>query len=487
MRPAKIPLLLMWLALPVVAGAQGPRPEGSLPAGLPGATMTVAAPGRGSADSLPCPECDPPKRFWFGAADLMLMQFIPWVPNAILRDQVWAQVGPQTWKNNLVYPWQWDDNSFMNNQFGHPYHGSTYYNSGRTNGYDFWASGLWSFGGSLMWELFFEAWAPAPNDFVNTSVGGIVLGETLYRLSRLPLDNTATGGERVWREVASGLINPVSGINRLVRGETGRVSATPPDWRPSAILGLIDLGYRQTTQTLNGAGEGESGQWNATFALSYGDPITDMSRSPFSYFGVRADLAGPTSGTLVSQFSARGSLAAWPLNESRTQQFALTLEYDYFNNPAFIYGGQSVQAGLVSTFGEAGSTWWGQTNVLVNGVILGATQSDYYDTVEGRNYDYGPGVGTLLGARFLYKSRWMGTAAYTGLWLVTIDGSESAHFQDALSIEGRFWATPRLGLGVSYTGYNRRSDYAGTVPDVHQSSGFLRAFVSTALPGMPLP
>jgi hypothetical protein len=145
-----------------------------------------------------------------------------------------------------------------------------------------------------------------------------------------------------------------------------------------------------------------------------------------------------------------------------------------------------VQAGLVSTFGEAGGTWWGQTNVLLNGVILGATQSDYYDTVEGRNYDYGPGLGTLLGARFLYKSRWMATAAYTGLWLHTIDGSESAHFQDALTVEGRFWATPRLGLGMSYTAYNRRSDYAAA-PDVRQSSGFLRAFLSTAVPGMPLP
>ena len=387
--------------------AQGPRSASTLPALPPAAPV----PGTGQ-DTLPCPECNPPKQFWRAAGFLMVSQLVPYIFNSAVRGEVWSDVGPTTWRNNIVYPWQWDDNTFQNNQFGHPYQGNMYFNSARTNGYDFWSSAIWPFAGSLMWEIFFEAWAPAPNDFVNTSVGGVTLGETLYRLSRLPLDNTATGGERVWREVASGLLNPISGVNRLLRGETGRVSANPAGMAPqrhltaSSTSGTARRPAPSARATWRPAPPSGTRPSTSRTAIA----VKDLSRAPFSYFAFRADLAGPSETGIMSQFSARGSLAAWALGESRRHQAALSLAYDYFNNPAFVYGGQSVQMGLVSTYGAPGSTWWGQTNFLFNGVLLGATQSDYYDTIEGRNYDYGPGLGTILSARFLYKNRLLATA-----------------------------------------------------------------------------
>jgi len=456
----------------------GPMPVELLPA-LPG---SAARPPR---DSLACPDCNPPIRFWAAAGELMLIQAVPFTINHFVRGYAWADVSPQTWKNNLSYPWQWDDNQFLNNQFSHPYQGNLYFNAARTNGYNFWQSAAWPFVGSAMWEIFFEAWAPAPNDFVNTSVGGVILGETFNRLSNLVLDNTATGGERALREVGAALLNPVGGLNRLIRGQTRRVSANPPSWRPSFILGVLDLGYRRTTQSL-GSGFIESGdnQWNATLSLSYGNPVKDLSGPPFSYFALRADLAGPGPTGLVNQFSARGSLAAWPLGNGRHNQVALSLEYDYFNNPAFVYGGQSAQFGLVTLIGKPGGNWWGQTSVLVNGVILGATQSDEYQSVEGRDYDYGPGLGAIGTARVLYKNRLQGTAAYTGLWIHTLDGTDSAHYQDALMVEGRYWASHRIGVGVSFTAYHRHSVYSG-LPSVDQQANFVRFFLSEALPGLP--
>src|SRR5690242_18603171 len=121
--------------------------------------------------TLPCPECQPPKRPLFGFGELMIVQLIPSTVNNVLRGAEWADVSPTTWYNNLQNPWQWDDNKFLNNQFSHPYHGSLYFNSARANGYNFRASAPWAFGGSLMWELFGEVWAPSPNDFLNTSLG----------------------------------------------------------------------------------------------------------------------------------------------------------------------------------------------------------------------------------------------------------------------------------------------------------------------------
>lgn len=66
------------------------------------------------------------------------------------RDAEWAKISLHSWATNLENPWQWDNNAFVNNQFSHPYHGSLYYNAGRTNGFNFWQSSAWSFGGSLV-------------------------------------------------------------------------------------------------------------------------------------------------------------------------------------------------------------------------------------------------------------------------------------------------------------------------------------------------
>lgn len=469
------------------SAASAPLIRGPVPIApglLPGAADAGQARGPIPDDTLPCPQCHPPKRFWMGLMNVAVADAVPMFVSTVLNDEEWAYVGPRTWANNFIYPWQWDDNSFTNNQFAHPYQGSMYYNAGRTNGYGFWASGAWAAAGSLLWEYFLEAWAPAPNDFVMTTLGGIGLGEALYRASRLPLDNAATGSNRTWREIWSGLLNPMSGLNRLLRGETHEISANPPDWRPTAVLGLLDMGYRNVTQAENGGPEEGTTQLNASFLLSYGDPVGDLRRAPFSYFSVRADLAGPSTSTVLNQVSARGNLAAWPLDGAARNQVALFLEYDYFDNPAFTYGGVGAQAGVVTSFGAPGRTWWGQTQVLVNGVLLGAVASDYYASVEGRNYDYGPGVGTLLSGRIRYKEHLQATVGYTGLSIFTVDGAESTHYQDATLLELRYWLNHRVGLGVSYTSYSRNSFYED-VPKVEQFASFGRIFASAAFPGLP--
>ena len=76
----------------------------------------------------------------------MLVQAIPWGFTYFVRDGEWSRISPDTWITNLKFAWQWDNNKFANNQFAHPYHGSLYFNAGRTNGYNFWASLPWAFG-----------------------------------------------------------------------------------------------------------------------------------------------------------------------------------------------------------------------------------------------------------------------------------------------------------------------------------------------------
>jgi hypothetical protein len=149
----------------------------------------------------------------------VLTQLIPWSFNHFVRDAEWASISPAVWWTNLQNPWQWDNNAFLNNQFSHPYHGSLYYNVGRTNGFNFWESSLWSFGGSFMWEIMGEQWAPAPNDLLNTGLGGITLGEMLFRASSLVLDNRATGFERTMREIGAFALDRCAGSTGCSTGQ----------------------------------------------------------------------------------------------------------------------------------------------------------------------------------------------------------------------------------------------------------------------------
>jgi uncharacterized protein DUF3943 len=436
-------------------------------------------------DTVGCPDCSPrEKRFWLASLELMAVQLLPWSLNHFVRDAEWADISFKTWENNLENPWQWDDNQFLNNQFSHPYHGAMYFNSARANGYSFWGSFAWPFAGSMMWELFGEAWAPSPNDWLNTSLGGISLGESLWRLSSLTLDNTATGSERMWREIGGAALNPVRGFTRLVRGEVNDVGPNPEDARPSRIQAVLDVGYRRiSTDGEAGLSEGSADdQWNIGIGLNYGDLLTDVRRSPFSYFQIDAELAGPSETRKLTRLSSRGSLAAWPLDHASRHQFAVLMSYNYFDNPAFTFGGQSGHAGILSLWGDRDRRkFWVQTEVLLTGIAIGATRSDYYHTIEGRNYDYGTGGGAVVNARAYFHHRASLRLGYASFYINTIDGADSKHYQDAFTAEARVRLTHRFGLGALITQYDRTSQYTG-LADVTQRSTLARAFISTAIP-----
>ena len=94
----------------------------------------------------------------------------------------------------------------------------------------------------MIWELFMENEHPSTNDIISTTVGGVYMGETAYRLSSMILDNSATGSERTFREIGAFFVNPIRGFNRFVTGKTGKVGMTPEEWRPSYLGGHLTAG-----------------------------------------------------------------------------------------------------------------------------------------------------------------------------------------------------------------------------------------------------
>jgi len=50
------------------------------------------------------------------------------------EEKIYFRTYPKIWWNNISYGFEWDDNTFQVNQFGHPYQGNNYFNAGRATG-----------------------------------------------------------------------------------------------------------------------------------------------------------------------------------------------------------------------------------------------------------------------------------------------------------------------------------------------------------------
>ena len=481
-----IAAIVAWMVLSVSGAnasdeAAGAPHAATPPAYAPGTTMIAATSASSSFLGSECPECNPPKKFLPAFGELMAVQLIPWSVNHFARDAEWAAISPETWWTNMSNPWLWDNNKFLNNQFSHPYHGSLYFNAGRANGYNFWESMVFAGGGSLMWELYGEAWAPSPNDWWNTTLGGIALGEMLWRVSSLTLDNTSSGSERTWREIGATALNPVRGFSRLVNGETHGQRVNPQEWRPSRIQAVFDVGYRRTNH-FGKTGE-ELDQGFGELSLAYGDQVEDLSGKPFSAFLLNVEVAPnqPEVGSLA-QLRARGNLAAHTLGRTNghVHQLAAFLTYEYFNTPAFQFGGQGVHAGLVSRWGNPKGA---RTHVEILGSFLpiSALRSDYFVTLEGRDYDYGVSLGSWVRAARIWEGKGMVQVVGRQLFTPIISGFDGDHVQLGGTAEGRFYFNGRLGAGAAWTYYYRNSWY-DDFADVKRDGSQARAYISYAFP-----
>jgi len=193
---------LLALLAPVALAGQ------ALPAPIPGTESPLTPAERGAALAELRPQGEgvpaPPKRLLLGATEVMAVNLLVWSYNRYVADAFdaypggdtiyWAHVSPDSWRKNLQEGFDWDDNQFSNNQIAHPYHGSLYFNAARSNGFGYWESWPFAFLGSWTWEYFGETYRPAYNDWLNTSLGGIALGEMLFRASTMVTDNTAPMG-----------------------------------------------------------------------------------------------------------------------------------------------------------------------------------------------------------------------------------------------------------------------------------------------------
>ncbi|MEN9570238.1 MAG: hypothetical protein RL172_1469, partial [Bacteroidota bacterium] len=392
----------------------------------------------------PVNKTTPKKRFWRASGELMVAQLIPWSVNKFVRKAEFANISFSSIWHNLGN-WQWDDNSFNTNQFAHPYHGNLYFNAFRTNGYNFWGSSLAAFSGSFLWETCGETHPPAPNDLINTSLGGIALGEMTYRLSQRIFNNRSHGFKRQVSEVGGFVVNPMGGLNRVIDGQWGRVTNTDPyENAPMALM--VDMGGRKANATFKQAVNNGKAEFYTRLQLLYGEPFKNFNK-PFSNFSVLAELGADDSAKL-NTLQVNGLLYGKQMGAGKSSNnfLFITMNYDFYKNAVLNYGAQSFTAKFLSDkkIGKrSGMQFSGGAGIIA----LAAVPNKYLYYGEGRNYDYGPGVNLNASIGFNIANRVFYNLAYRGSWFSTINGARSNYFLHTSTSELRVAVNKHFSIG----------------------------------------
>jgi hypothetical protein len=385
----------------------------------------------------------------------------------LVRGQVTARITPKTWWANMENGWVWDLDDFTVNQVGHPYQGSNYFNAGRANGLSFYESAAVTAFGSATWEYFGETNLPSLNDLINTTIGGVALGEMFHRAAWLVRDTKATGSGRLWREIAATALDPVTGYNRFRRGDASRVGEKPSDMVPSSLAALTSAGvlFRGNEASAFTA----AGQPFLETDLLYGDLQSGRSRTPYEAFAVRLRFGG---GRAFSEARVRGRLLGQPFSGGKVQ-FNVLQSYDYQTNDAYSTGSQSFEGALivshplssrtsVSIMGWGGLTILGAIDSLPPGVTETPDEEEEPSGGQGvsegpRYYDYGPGSNFGALAVFARDRRTFAAVFYEGRHLYSLDGVRANHFLQRVRVDLMVPIRGPLGIGSSAEYFHRHS------------------------------
>jgi hypothetical protein len=327
---------------------------------------------------------------WIPASRIAIANVFNWALLRYVYKEDWARISTTTWKRNLTNGWVWDDDHFGTNFVGHPHTGNNYFNIARANGYSYWQTLPFTLGGSLMWEYFGENTSPSRNDIINTPLSGMFLGEVLYRLSSNVLDDRTTGGQRVFREIFAGLLNPPRALNRLSQGKMFRVTSKEV-YQKEPLNITITGGVHRINE-----GKSTNNYFiNAAFnlQLDYGDAFEVRPRKPLDVFRLRTESSFGIRKKILGSAVGYGLLFGKNVLKSRHGLLmGIFQNYDYWNNRVFEMGSLGFGPGLISRIPFSKNSVLYSSLHLAGVPLAGNNISTGPDTSLFRDYHFGGGM-----------------------------------------------------------------------------------------------
>jgi hypothetical protein len=379
---------------------------------------------------------------------------LTWFYNWHVQRWAWANVGTRSWWENLQAGFAWDDDAFGANQIAHPYHGGLYFNSARASGYDFWGSTPFVAAGSLSWEIFTENVRPSINDLINTTLGGIALGEVAYRMSSLV---NSRNSRATTRQLGALVLNPLSQAQSLVHGRSQGHSPAAPQSRAT----LLAVGQRR------GVGASPDGVTTSHpfvgLTFYYGNAFDEQVSRPYDVFEFRLHLS-PDEHVVLTHASVSGLLARSTLSHSARRQLLLGLfqHYDYDDLPLTKSSSQSLSGALLYR-GTLSRRIQVDLGLHAELVPLGAVSSEH-GGIRRRDYDFGPGVGGRFTGMVRHDGRELVRVDGRTVWVHSLYAADADHLTTTARLSAAIPVARMVSLGGDVALTLRRSWYRDQLP-----------------------
>ncbi len=304
---------------------------------------------------------------------------------------------------NLRRGWDTDSDRFTTNQLGHPYQGAMYHGFARSAGLGFWPSLGYTFAGSAVWEIAGENTRPSINDQVASGIGGSFLGEALFRMFSLLLEQGG-GLPPFWRELAATAISPAAGANRWLFGRRDVFSS-----RDAPFFSRVQFGVGHDVKSNLGPSASDEGpnRLLADFLLDYGNPGSSnyAYTRPFDYFTFRATAS---SANILEEVMTRGLLvgSAYEVGTAYRGIWGLYGGFDYIRPQAFKVSTTALSLGTTMQ-------WWVGPKLALQGsamsgigyAAVSTAGSRATDDETGQDYRYGVAPQASIALRLTHEDR----------------------------------------------------------------------------------
>jgi hypothetical protein len=401
------------------------------------------------------------------AAAVFAVNGLAWGYNRYVQRWEWADVSPRSWWNNFRSGFQWDDDALTDNQIAHPLHGSLYYNAARGAGFSFWGSVPFVALGSLSWEFLAENVPPSSNDVLNTTLGGIALGEVTSRVARL-LTSGGGGRARLAPRLGAVVLDPMGRVQGW-HGTDGASGAA--DDSTILLAPWLALGTGRILPSRSGTAESYR---FVQLGVRYGSAFETAGVRPFDTFELGLELIRRGRWE-VRRLHATGLLARSAVHGAGAGvlAFGVFQHYEFLIYP-MVMSGQSLSAALLYRRPTGRHSELG-LGLHLEAILLGeiASEEAHY---RRRDYDYAPGLGARFDAAIRKAGRDLFSLQTRGIWLRSVYGADARHLALSTKLVVAVPIRSVVAIGGEAALTCRRSTYPGA--EVVREDPEIRAYVA---------
>jgi len=391
------------------------------------------------------------------AKEIMGINVTLWAFNWYIMKESWANISFRTISWNLKHGPTWDIDPFIANQLAHPYHGAIHYSVAKANGLNYLESTISAFLGSFMWEFFLESRGihnnpPSTNDLMMNTLGGATLGEALFRIADLVVDESSVGFERVLRESLAFLINPAFGF-RAFTGKVSKLRNSPE--KHYYNLSLPFGAYRSSTN---------KPYFIIAANLEYKDFLKKENSeiNPYDWFTFDCRIGLRDNALRHTEIFTTGIITGKKLKNGLAGLFGI---FDYVET----YAADKISAigvgpGLVN-FSSSDSDLFFNSSGVISLIIGGSSPSfDSEDYHFGKKFNdpyyFGPGMLGRIKLEFGKKGLGSIDTGFSQYWVHSIY-TNANEFLGILSLSIKYDLSDKSQISLGYDYYLRHGMYQG--------------------------